>query len=332
MKRILSIFIREMKSSFREFLLIYLIIVPIIIAIGLRFFIPAVNSISYNFVIDKALGREAEEEFARYGRVETADGIESIKKRVGKVDDIAGISKTKDGYQLTLEGNEDEAYKTIAGLIIARMQGRSPAADIRISDIGVRMSSVAVYGSSAVMLMAVVLLGMVIGLNIIQEKEAGTINALNVTPMRKAEFIAGKSLAGLIIPVIEAFLILKILGLNGINMAMLAVMIIASSFIAIIFGFLIGVLSSNQISGIANMKFLLLIVSGSFVGAVALPQSFHKLLYWSPLYWSTIGLNEIIMNMANWIDVGYYSIWILSLSVIVFILCKGRIERGLMGS
>lgn len=330
MKRIISIFKRDVKSGAREFLLLYIMLAPIIISIGLRFFIPSVDAISFQFALDEILQTEVIEIFNRYGKVELFDGRELIEERVNKIDDIIGITRNPEGrYIVILEGNEKESSKYIAQQILNKLQGKTTDIFISFRDIGVHISSIAVYGASSIIIMAIILSGMVIGLNIVEEKESQTISALNVSPMGKMEFIVGKSLIGLFLPVIETLIIIWILGITETNTGMLLIMTVTSSFVAIILGFLMGVLSSNQIAAIANMKFLLLIVSASFIGAVVLPQGMHRFLYWSPIYWSTIGLTNIVMNKATWSNILQYSIWIISLTIIIFLLFRRKIAKGI---
>ncbi len=330
MMRLIAIFKRDLKSSFREFLAVYIIVAPILFAIGLRFFIPSVEAISYQFAIEESLGNEVVQEFKKYGSVETYNDLDKLKSRVNKVDDIIGITKgSAGGYAVVLEGNEAGGSRYIAHQIINRLQGGERKEIVTFSDIGARISTVAIYGTSSVILMAIILCGIVIGLNIIEEKESRTISALGVTPMHRLEFILGKSLVGFSLPIIEAFIIVWILNMTNINLMMILVMTVASSLIAIIFGFLIGVLSSNQISGIANMKFLMLFVSASFIGAVALPQTYQRFLYWSPIYWSTIGLNSIVANTATWPLIGQYTMWILGLTILIFFIFRKKISTGL---
>ncbi|OGO78274.1 MAG: ABC transporter [Clostridiales bacterium GWB2_37_7] len=330
MKRLLAIFRRDLKSSVREFLLLYIILAPIVIVIGLRFFIPSVNAISFQFALDKSIGETVIAEFEKYGRVELLDGRKAIENRVVKADDIFGvIQNQEDDYVVISQGNEDEGTSTIAQQIIGNMNSEEEALAVTYSDIGAKMSSITIYGASSVILMAIILAGMVIGLNIIEEKEANTMNALSVTPMRKLEFIVGKSLIGLVLPVVEALFVVWILNLQNVHIGMLLTMTLASSLIAIIFGFLIGVFSSNQIAGIANMKFLLLFVSASFIGAVVLPAGTQYFLYWSPLYWSTIGLIKVITNEVTWLQIFQYTLWILGLTILIFLLSAGKIKKGL---
>ncbi|AOT69637.1 ABC transporter permease [Geosporobacter ferrireducens] len=330
MKRILSIFKRDLKSGTREFLLLYIILAPILISIGLRFFIPSVDAISFQFALDETLNPEVIETFNKYGKVEILEGRTAIEDRVSKVDDIIGITQNEEGkYIVILEGNEKESSKYIAQQILNRLQGKTTEISASFSDIGTRMSSIAIYGTSSAIILAIVLSGMVIGLNIVEEKEAQTISALRVSPMGRMEFILGKSLIGVILPIVETIIVLWILGISDINFAMIFVMTIVSSLVAIIMGFLMGVLSSNQITAIANMKFLLIIVSASFIGAVVLPENLQVFLYWSPMYWSAIGLIKIVLNSAGWGQVVQYTLWILALTVFVFLIFRRKIEKRL---
>lgn len=331
MNRIYWIFRRDMKSSVREFLLLYIIIAPLLITIGLRFFIPSVNSISLQFALDEKLSKTTTQEFSQYGKIEIFKDVVNITKRVNKVDDIIGITLSEgEKYQVIMQGNEKEGLDYTAYQIINNLNNDSSDISISFSDIGSTKPELTIYGCTFLIIMAIIMAGMVIGLNIIEEKEAKTVDALNVTPMNKFEFILGKSIVGFLIPIVEAFIIIWILGLNDINFGMMLILTIVSSLITIIFGFLIGVLSSNQIAGIANFKFLLIIVSASCIGAMLLPESLQKFLYWSPLYWSTIGMIKIVTNTATWSNIWAYTTWIIGLTIIIFSIFKGKIKKGLI--
>ena len=126
MKRVLSIFKRDVKSGTREFLLLYIILAPILIAIGLRFFIPSVNAISFQFALDEQINSEVVEIFEKYGKVETLEGRIAIEDRVNKVDDIIGITRNIEGkFVIILEGNEKENSKYIAHQILNKLEGKT---------------------------------------------------------------------------------------------------------------------------------------------------------------------------------------------------------------
>lgn len=332
MKRIVSIFRRDVSSSIRDFLIVYMIIAPILLAIGLKFFIPSATSASLQFAIDNKLGNEVIQEFDKYGKVEVYSSLEEIKNRVNKIDDIAGITKSDKGkFKIILEGNESHDTKEIPLKIIRSIvSGKEIDANYFVNDIGIQMSPVAWIGGISIIITAITIGGILIGLNIIEEKESKTIKALNVSPMNRFEFILGKSIIGVLIPIVDVFLILWILNMLDINLIMILIMTLASSLIGIVIGFLIGVTSPNQIAGIANMKMLFIIVGISIMGAILLPEGKHFLLYWAPTYWSFIGLKGILLKTITWQQIGIYITWIIGLTILILLLLKKRIRKGLV--
>ena len=113
---------------------------------------------------------------------------------------------------------------------------------------------ITVFGFSFVVIISFVLGGMVIGFNIIEEKESGAMRALMVTPITKSELIFGRSIMGIVIPLFHALVVTLIFDIPGIDYLKLIIVSAVSSIIGVVVGFLIGVVSSSQMSGIANMK------------------------------------------------------------------------------
>lgn len=328
-RRILAIFKRDLVSNFREFMLIYILIAPMLLAVGLRFFIPSVNATGLTFALDAGIDQKIAQVFEKYGEVELYDSREQLETRVNDIDDVTGLTIDQQGhYQVLIEGNESE---NIMPLILRNMNSDDQAAvNFEFSDIGYALSPIASVGTVSVIITAIVLSGMLIGLGIIEDKEAGTIGALSVTPMSRGEYVAGKSLVGLFLALTHAYLTLWILGMMHVNLWMVLVITFISSFIALIFGFVMGVISANQMAGMATMKILFLPVSASIVGALFLPDRLQFLLYWSPIYWSYLGLYGIIVETATWGQIVYYSLWIVGLTAVTFLLFKNRIRRGLL--
>lgn len=329
MKRILAIFKRDLISNFREFMLVYILVAPLILSVGLRFFIPSVNTTGLTFALDTRVANAVVEEFEKYGSVELYGDLDQLKERVNEIDDVPGLTIGEKGqYVMIVEGNENE---NLIKPILTSLEKRSePVFQFEFSDIGYTLSPVASVGTVSVIITAILLSGMLIGLSIVEDKEAGTISALSVTPMTKGEYIAGKSLVGLFLALIHTYLTLWIVGMLNINLLMILVITAISSLLALAFGFIMGVTSSNQIAGIAMMKILFLPVSASILGAIFLPVNLQFLLYWSPVYWSYLGLYSIIVKTATWAQILYYSAWIAGLTVVVFLVFKSRIRRGLV--
>lgn len=332
LKRIFSIFGRDLSSSFRDYLLLYMLVAPLLLAFGFKFFIPSAQSAALQFAVDENLGIEVIEEFEKYGNVEIYSSPSQMIDRINDMDDIPGISMDSNGqYQVILEGNESHDTKVIPSMIIRNMTNkREFPIDYKISDIGFKMSPLAWIGSVSLLLMAVLIGGVMVGFNIIEEKEAGTLKALRVTPMTKSEFIIGRSIVGIVIPILQVYGILWILGiLPEVHPWMLLAMTLASSSIGILIGFLFGGMSSNQIVGIANMKMIFMVVSITMIGTILLPADKHYFLYWAPTYWSFTGFKGIILHTINWEKLGIYILWTFLSTSIFFIFFRRKIIKGL---
>lgn len=329
MKRIFSIFSRDMVSNTREFLIVYILISPLLLALGLRFFIPSVDATTgLTFALDARVEEEIRVEFLKYGQVELYTDIEELKNRVSGIDDVSGVIKLRPGeYQLVSEGNESNQV----GELILRNYSANPSSPIEyeFTDLGYELSPVASVGTVSLIITAIIMGGVLIGLGIIEDKESKIISSLNVTPLTRGEYIVGKSFVGLFITIIETYLILWIVQMTNIHLGMVLLIALVSSFIAVLSGFVIGVTSSNQMSAIATIKILFLPISISIIGAIVLPQNLQFLLFWSPIYWSYLGLYNIVVNSATWGQLGTYSLWIIGLTGLIFLLFKNKIRRGL---
>ncbi len=87
------------------------------------------------------------------------------------------------------------------------------AVAVDFSNVGTTYSPIAKIGLISMPILSLVLGGMVVSMNIIEEKESLTFAALNASPLTRFEFIVGKSLIGSMISVIQIVLIYFILGL-----------------------------------------------------------------------------------------------------------------------
>ncbi|MDF2547568.1 MAG: transporter [Anaerosolibacter sp.] len=332
MRRVWMIFRRDLSSSIREFLLLYMMAAPIILAIIFKMFIPSANSAALQFAVDAETAKDMGiyKTISQYGSVEVYQDFQDLEKRVRGTDDIAGIIKAQNGsYQIVLEGNESHDTKVIPEMILRDYLSKEALAmTFSIRDLGYTQSPIARVGAASLILTTLILAGAVIGFNMIEEKEGKTLSALSVTPMRRWEFILGKSMIGILLPLVIVYVILWLLDMWYVDKAMVFAMTLISSGLTVMMGFLISVFSSNQISGIANMKILLLPLSASVIGALMLSPSQQVFVYWLPTYWSFLGFDGIIRNTMTWGQIGYYGLWILGLTFGMFLLLRNRIKKS----
>lgn len=331
LKRILAITARDFKSGFRDFMVIFIIIIPFLLAFALSLFVPSAGAATYQYAAPESLGSEAIDYLSRIGDVEIMRDEESMKERILQNDDIIGILRKDDQYEVVLEGNEGFEAAEITQQVLMHLQYRDSALPlaVRFSEVGWKLSPLAQYGAISLIIMATALGGMMIAFNIVEEKQSGTISAVNVSPTARLEFVAGKSIAGFIIPVIQSIGVMLIFQFTAVNFAMLILVVLCSSLVGIIIGFVIGMIANDQISAVSNMKMTFLPIAASVLGAILLPEKWLPALYWSPFYWTFAAVNDLVLKQAAWgrilLDCGA----ILLLASIVFLLLGKRIKKGL---
>lgn len=301
-RRILSVARRDLLSSVRDRLLIYLMVAPLLLGLGLRFFLPSIGAASLSFALGPGIDDHVAEAFRAYGAVSRFDDLGALRARVAASDDVAGIARDQSGgLYVILEGNESHDTVELSQSIVRAIEhGLAPSVVVTESDLGAARSPIATYGFIMLAMTSLMMAGFVIGFNVIEEKESDTLRALTVTPLRRGEYIAGRSLIGVAMPLLHLAGLLWIVGVTDVHWGMLAATIGIASLSGILLGFLIGVLSNNQMSGIANGKVLFMLYSIAPVGAMVLPESRAFLLYWAPTYWAFRAMEGIVLGEATW--------------------------------
>lgn len=330
-KRILAITMRDIKSGLRDFMILYIIVAPFLLASILKMLIPAAGTTTINVAVDKSIDQSMVTYLKDFGRVEVMNNIEAVKKRIQDTDDIIGLVKSGDGYNIFQQGNEIEETVEILDYIVNSYENQELKIpiEVKISDIGWKLSPLKQYGASFLVLFMSVLGGMIILLNIVEEKQYNTLAAVNVSPISRIEFVIGKGLLGFVFPIIHAFGILGILNFPDINYWMVAAVTLSIALISVIVGFIIGVMNDNPIGAISSMKMLFIPILASIFGGIYLSKKWLFLLYWSPFYWAYDAMDSILLQEATWNHVLMNCSIIVIITGVVFILLSKRIRRGL---
>ncbi len=331
MKRIASIAYRDFLNNIKNSIVLYMVAAPILLAFIISLFVPTAESSSAVFAVDQTIDSVVVDQILEYASVEYYHDIHALEDRVMAIDDVIGLTLSDGNYVILSQGNESSDLDRILRMILYQYHSdgsinNNPIVNVQFSNIGVEDSPVSVIGTISIIMMCIAIAGMIIGLNIVEEKESKTIRALNVTPMNKGEFIVGKSLVGCLISVVQVFIVMLIMGYHQFHWVMLLAFTIANLLIVILFGFLTGITSPNQMAAIANVKIMFLPISISIIGAIMIPGSQQFLLYWSPFYWTYLGYLDIIKQTATWLSLGYYALWILLITLLLFIALKRKIN------
>ncbi|HCJ10919.1 MAG TPA: hypothetical protein DHW14_07125 [Clostridiales bacterium] len=302
-RRVLALMGRDIKASLREFTLVYGLVAPFLVALVMRAFIPGVGGTSLNLVVTQEVGPEMIGRLDDYARVEVVSSREALERRVLALDDVAGIVPDGDTYRVILQGNEAHDTAVLPGLVLADILGPG-SLEVAREDLGRVASPLKPVLAILLALTAMMIGGMMIGFSIIEDKETGVLSAVAVSPMSRFEYVAGRSILGFVLSVVLVYGSLYTMGAGPFDFWQVLVVTLPGTFLAVIFGFYIGAISENQISGIASVKFgSLPFLVGPILTAV-LPERWHFTLWWLPTYWTYLGYREVFTPAgALWSEV-----------------------------
>ncbi|HCX65435.1 MAG TPA: hypothetical protein DHN33_09520 [Eubacteriaceae bacterium] len=331
MKKILAIVKRDLKSGVRDWLILYLLLAPVLFAVILRLFIPGVESSNLHFVALEQLPQADQTHIEQYATIEYVENVDQLEERVSRIDDVIGITKESNEFQIVQQGNEQEGLLQTTGYVLQSVDESFEDVPIELSfsEIGWEFSPAKLQGGNALIILSTILGGMLILLNLVEEKMNNTISAVHVSTVSKAQFVLGKGIMGYLMSIYGAVAAVLILGFDGINYGMLTVTVLSLACISVIIGFSIGVVNDEPIAAIAGMKITFVPVIASIFGAIYLPQAWQVVLYWSPFYWAYDSIVALLLNEATWQQILTNSAIILAITALVFLGLRKRITQGL---
>jgi ABC-2 type transport system permease protein len=169
-----------------------------------------------------------------------------------------------------------------------------------------------IYMSSGILVLLVTIISMFLsGMNLVREKETGTAEQINVTPIHKYQFIAGKLIPFLIIALFElAFGLalakilfdLPMLGSLVLLFAMATVYLITT----LAFGLFVSTMANTQ-QQVMFVAFFFMIVfilmSGIFTPVESMPEWAQKLNYINPVAWFMRIVRMILLKGSGFSDI-----------------------------
>lgn len=333
MKKFLAIVSKDAINGTRDWLIIYLSIAPILFAVIIRALIPSVGATTLNVVLLEDTPAQLSEYVSQYADVEYVDTMDQLEERVLRMDDVyAVIPLESEKLQIVRQGNEvGDTHEALSLLLDQYLydEDLDLPVDVRFSDIGWEMSPLKQHGGNIIILFTTVLGGMMIVLNLVEEKMNNTLSAINVSPASKVQLVLGKGFLGFMLSLLGSLAAVWILGFGYINYGMLLVSLVSIACISMIIGFGIGVVNDEPIAAVASMKVTFLPVLLSIFGTMYLPDKWQFVLFWSPYYWAYDSINNILLQTAVWSQVLRNALVILFLTSLVFLALRKRIVHGL---
>ncbi|MFC1991926.1 ABC transporter permease [Chloroflexota bacterium] len=318
-------------SSRRDFLATYIMVAPLLLAVGITLFAPRLNDTTVKLAMLKSDDVQHIEYMAQFSKVELFDSTDELERRLEKRDDIAAITPNGKGYEIILQGNESEIVEEYAVLLntLYELGATKEETTAQLISFGRTVPPLKAMLVNMLIAMTIMLAGMLIAIGIVEEKAENTINAINVTPISQTGFVIGKSLLGGTAALLGIVGALLITGFYDINWFMIILVGLTSMIISLVIGFLQGLSSADVIEASGGVKLIMLPLAGSIAVYEIVADKWQWTMYWSPFYWAYKANTLILSRTADWGTVLLCTGMVMGLSLIVYLASLPKLRKGL---
>ncbi len=169
-----------------------------------------------------------------------------------------------------------------------------------------------IYMAPGILALLITIIGlMMTGMNLVREKEMGTIEQLNVTPIKKYQFIAGKLIPFLIIGIADlafGLTIAKILFNIPIEGSLIILFIFTVIYLIAVLGIglFISTISNTQQQVLFVSFFFIMIfilMSGLFTAVENMPEWGQKLNIINPMAYSIRIIRMVLLKGSGFVDI-----------------------------
>ena len=331
LKKIWIIFMRDLKVNLRDFISLYILLVPVIFAVGIRLLVPSVNDTTVDLALLDGDNPEMVTYLEQFANVELFPDVDAVSERLERRDNIVAILPEGDDYYILTQGNEPESVVEFAKLLntYVELDVEVENTTAVIETFGRTESPLKKLLVNIMILMTSVLGGMLISINIVEEKVDNTVSAINVSPISRVGFILGKSMSGMFLAVYGAIAILWITGFSDVNLGQIALAMVSVTLLSILVGFIEGINNDDVMNAAAGIKMLFLPLGAGVAAAELLSEQWQILFYWIPFYWSYKGNDAVLSYSASWPQIISYTVIVLALCGAVYYFLAPKIQRGL---
>ncbi|MFC1957535.1 ABC transporter permease [Chloroflexota bacterium] len=330
-KKVFLIFRRDFLSSRRDFMATYIMVAPLLLAVGITLFAPGLNDTTVKLAMLKSDDVQRIEYMAQFSKVELFDSADELERRLEKRDDIAAITPNGKGYEIILQGNESEIVEEYAVLLntLYELGATKEETTAQLISFGRTVPPLKAMLVNMLIAMTIMLAGMLIAIGIVEEKAENTINAINVTPISQTGFVIGKSLLSGTAALLGIVGALLITGFYDINWFMIILVGLTSMILSLVIGFLQGLSSADVIEAAGGVKLIMLPLAGSIAVYEIVADSWQWTMYWSPFYWAYKANILILSKTADWGTVLLCTGMVIGLSLVVYFAALPKLRKGL---
>ena len=309
-------------------------VAPVLLALVVNALSPSINDTTVKIAMIEGENPAQVEYLENFARVSLYKDIEAITERVERRDNYVGIVPEGDGYYILTQGNESERVvdfvKALQSLYVLGANIEDSSAEIvefgrEIPPLKRMLVNISIIFSS-------VLGGMIIAINIVEEKGDNTISAVNVTPISRMGFVLGKSMMGLMMPIYGSIAIILITGFGYVNLLQMLLIVLSATLLSMLIGFVEGLANDDMMTAAASFKMIFLPIAGVIAVAEAVAEKWQWTVWWMPYYWTYRGNDAVLSETATWPQILLYTAIILALCGAVYLFLAPKIKTGLSKS
>ena len=251
------------------------------------------------------------------GRNLTRDGRAPVSLRFDAVDGFSANIASQYTMQIIRRHNEDRAVFTMPatdGSFSSALAGNTPPPQI-----GIHVSrwynselDFKIYMVPGILVMLITVIGgFLAGMNVVREKEIGTMEQLNVTPISKTHFIIGKLMPFMILALVMLSIGLLLgrlwfgVPIEG-SLALIYLMAVLYLLVVLGLGLLVSTITHTQQQAIFITWFVFVIfilLSGLFTPIDSMPQWAQWLTLANPVAWFIDMIRRVMLTGAGLADV-----------------------------
>lgn len=330
-KKMFVIFVRDLKVNTRDFLSLYIMSAPILFAIFINLLTPSINDTTVNIALVEGENEALQVYMEDFAKVSTYDDLEAVEERVTRRDDVFGLIKEGDSYYVLQQGDELEGLVEYSKLLLTFYQE-----DVQIDE------STAVIHSfdreapplkkllvNIFIMFTSIMGGMIIAMNIIEEKSDRTIRAIHLSPVSRNGYLLGKSMMGALIPLYGTVAMIIITGYTDIDWGKMMLLTMASTVISILVGFIEGINNETVMDAAGSVKMMFIPMAGAVAIAELVGEKWQWVAYWVPFYWTFKGVDDVLTYKAEWGTTLMYTGLVLLISAVVYVILIPKIKKGL---
>lgn len=254
-----TVLLKDVRTSMRDSVVTYMMVGPLLLALAARLVLPLLEAPPISFVVTAEVPAELSARLGEVGELTVVDDEAAAKERVGRIDDVPGVVMGSDGrVKVLLEGNESAWVKELPGELIdlwALESSGEALPAVSQSELGAPSFKLKHMLAALLGFSIFVICGISVGFSVIEEKESGTLRALQVAPMTFAHYATAKLLFALALSFVLAPVCLALVfGTWVLPWGAIFLALVSGAPVALSLGFVVGTAAEDQLSAIALLK------------------------------------------------------------------------------